>query len=50
MLTIKCSACRRKLWKYEKLGKGEVMRCHKTRIKKMYDTVQHDGKIHCGAT
>ncbi|MBF0444637.1 MAG: hypothetical protein HQL68_03545 [Magnetococcales bacterium] len=48
MLTIKCSSCRRKLWKYEKLGSGEVLRCHKSRIKRMYDTKLHDGKIYCG--
>ncbi|MBF0193400.1 MAG: hypothetical protein HQL71_02535 [Magnetococcales bacterium] len=47
MLTIKCSSCRKKLWKYEKLGNGEVLRCHKSRIKRMYDTKQYDGKIHC---
>ena len=25
MLTIKCATCKRKLWKYEKFGKGEVL-------------------------
>ncbi|MBF0381004.1 MAG: hypothetical protein HQL69_08295 [Magnetococcales bacterium] len=47
MLTIKCAACRRKLWKYQKLGNGEVIRCHKARIKRMYDTNERDGKIFC---
>jgi len=47
MLTIKCSACRRKLWKYLKLGHGEVLRCHKDRITKAYETNEHDGKIWC---
>ncbi len=47
MLTMKCSACRRKLWKYQKLGQGEVVRCHKERISKMYDVDEHDGKIWC---
>ena len=47
MLTIKCTSCRKKLLKYQKLGNGEVLRCHKARIKKNYGTVEHDGKLHC---
>ncbi len=47
MLTIKCAACRRKLWKYQKLGQGQVLRCHKARISKMYEINEHDGKIWC---
>lgn len=47
MLTIKCAACKRKLWKYEKFGKGEVLRCYKTRIDRIYE-IQRDGdKILC---
>ncbi len=47
MLTIKCAACRRKMWKYQKLGQGEVLRCHKERIFKMYEMHERDGKIYC---
>ncbi|MBF0621235.1 MAG: hypothetical protein HQL54_04845 [Magnetococcales bacterium] len=47
MLTIKCAGCRRKLWKYFKIGKGEVLRCHKERIKRMYDVDERDGKLFC---
>ncbi len=47
MLTIKCAACRRKLWKYLKKGHGEVLRCHKERITKTYETNEHDAKIWC---
>lgn len=36
MLVIRCAACRRKLWRYDKIGKGEVLRCHKGRIDKDY--------------
>ena len=36
MLTLKCAKCKRKLWKYEKIGKGEVIRLHKDRITKHY--------------
>ena len=48
MLTIKCSACKKKLWKYDKLGSGEVLRCHKQRITKTYEPlVSADDKIRC---
>jgi len=36
MLTIRCAACKSKLWKYDKIGHGEVLRCHKSRIVRMY--------------
>ncbi|MCG8334479.1 MAG: hypothetical protein MJE63_08170 [Proteobacteria bacterium] len=48
MLTIKCAACKTKIWRYDKIGPGEVLRCHKARIDKAY--MQHSaikGKIHC---
>ncbi len=47
MLNIKCSACKRKLWKYQKFGQGEVLRCHKDRIARMYETQKEDNKIKC---
>lgn len=47
MLTIKCAACKRKLWKYEKFGKGEVLRCHKNRISRKFDFQQKEDKILC---
>ena len=47
MLTIRCAACKRKLWKYEKIGKGEVLRCYKNRITREYDSRQEGGKILC---
>lgn len=47
MLTIKCAACKRKLWKYEKIGKGAVLRCYKDRITRHY-AVQTDGaRLRC---
>ena len=50
MLVIKCAACKRKLWKYDKVGKGEVLRCHKERIMRIYDlrTVDNQVKCPCG--
>jgi hypothetical protein len=47
MLVLKCSACKRKLWKYEKFGKGEVLRCHKGRITRMYGSLKEIDKIKC---
>jgi hypothetical protein len=32
VLILKCAACKKKLWKYDKIGPGEVLRCHKDRI------------------
>lgn len=49
MLTLKCAACKRKLWKYDKIGQGEVLRCHKARIVKRLSPLQNAGdKICCG--
>ena len=36
MITIKCAKCHKKLIKYQKLGKGRVLRCYKERIKETY--------------
>lgn len=50
MLTIKCAACKTKLWKYEKFGKGEVLRCYKSRIDREFEYKCEGDKIlcHCG--
>ncbi len=48
MLTIKCASCKKKLWKYDKIGQGEVLRCHKSRIKKEYIQLNRvNDKIMC---
>lgn len=47
MLIIRCAACRRKLMKYMKIGKGEVLRCHKARITRLYEAVEIDGRLAC---
>lgn len=47
MLTLRCSACRAKLWKYYKIGPGEVLRCHRDRIRKVWCMVERDGKVFC---
>ena len=47
MLTLKCSACKRKLWKYDKIGKGAVLRCHKDRITRTYQMNKEGDKVKC---
>ncbi len=47
MLTIKCSGCKAKLWKYKKIGPGKVLRCHKARIGKRFEVQERDGKLIC---
>lgn len=47
MLLIRCAGCKRKLWKYEKIGKGEVLRCYKKRITRVYHLENDDSKIVC---
>ncbi len=37
MLTIKCSKCKTKLFKYKKIGQGRVLRCWKNKITRVYD-------------
>ncbi len=47
MLTIKCVACKRKLWKYDKIGHGRVLRCYKDRITRMGAMRLSGDKICC---
>ena len=48
MLIIRCAKCKSKLWKYDKIGQGEVLRCHKARITKWYVEEEMQGdKIVC---
>jgi DNA-directed RNA polymerase subunit RPC12/RpoP len=47
VLVLKCAACKKKLWRYDKIGPGDVLRCHKDRIIKMYASIKEDDKIKC---
>lgn len=48
MLTIICAKCHTKIWKYDKIGKGKVLRCHKARIDRhLVETTVHGDKVHC---
>jgi len=42
MLTIKCAKCKRKIFRYVKIGKGKVWHCWKDRI--VEDFSVHEGK------
>ena len=48
MLTIKCSKCKTKLFKYKKIGEGKVIRCWKSKITRVYETEVKNGKLLCG--
>ncbi len=46
MLTIRCSQCKGKLFRYIKIGKGKIWRCYKDRI--MEDFCIYNGdKVEC---
>ncbi len=47
MLVIRCAACRKKLWRYDKIGPGEVLRCHKKRMGKVYTMVVDGNRVLC---
>lgn len=51
MLLIRCARCKRKLFKYYKIGPGEVHRCHKARMRRTYEVERaEDGLVcPCGA-
>ncbi|PJE79096.1 hypothetical protein CI610_01940 [invertebrate metagenome] len=36
MLVFKCVKCKKKLWRYEKIGKGDIVRVHKERINRFF--------------
>jgi len=42
MLIIKCAGCKRKIFRYVKIGKGKLWHCWKDRI--IEDFSIHDGK------
>ncbi len=48
MLTIKCAACKTKIFKYRKIGKGQVLRCYKSRINRVFKAEMTDNHLRCG--
>ena len=47
LLVLRCSACKRKLWKYDKIGSCELLRCHKDRITNVYGFEEEWGRARC---
>ncbi len=47
MLVLRCAACRKKLLRYDKIGQGELLRCHKARIDKFYNTYERERRLYC---
>ncbi len=47
MLTIKCAKCKNKIMKYEKVGKGKVLKCWKNKIERVYGGEVSDNKLIC---
>jgi len=47
MLTIRCSKCKSKLFKYEKIGKGRLLHLWKKRIKEEFLIVRKNNEIFC---
>ena len=46
MITVKCATCGQKIFKYIKIGKGELLHCWPDRI--VEDYALHDGrKVKC---
>ena len=43
IITIRCDKCKRKIFKYEKVGRGHILRCYKKRI--LEDYTVHEGSI-----
>lgn len=48
MLTIKCSRCKTKLFKYKKVGEGKVLRCYEEKIQRFYEGEVKGNKLICG--
>ena len=46
MITIKCAKCKKKIFKYKKIGKGRLWHCWKDRIIEDY-SVRDGIKIKC---
>jgi hypothetical protein len=46
MLTIKCSKCKTKLFKYYKVGKGKVLRCYFAQISND-QTIRKENQVFC---
>ncbi len=42
-----CDRLQAKLFRYDKIGPGEVLRCHKARITRVFAGLEGSGKLCC---
>ncbi len=43
IIIIRCNRCKQKIYRYQKIGRGHILRCYKKRI--LEDHSVHEGKI-----
>ncbi len=46
MITVKCIKCKGNIFKYQKIGKGKLLHCWKSRIKRDY-CIRNGKEIRC---
>ena len=46
MLTVRCAKCKKKIFKYEKIGEGHLLRCWKSKIRRDY-SVRDGREVKC---
>lgn len=47
MLLIRCARCKRKLWKYRKIGPGQLLVCHKDRVSRVWEYTRDGEDLLC---
>lgn len=45
-IIIRCDACKQKIFKYKKVGRGHILRCYKSRILED-NAIYKNGKVIC---
>ena len=46
MIIVKCAKCKRKIFKYRKIGKGKLLHCWKDRLIEDY-TLRKQNEVRC---
>ena len=46
IIIIRCDKCKSKIFKYEKVGRGHILRCHKKQIIED-DAIYNNKKVFC---
>ena len=46
MITIKCARCKSKIFKYVKIGQGQILKIYKDRISEDF-SMRRDGQVFC---